>query len=59
MQEPLLTLEAAAKSIGVSKITLKRWAKLGELKVTRINKRGDMRFRQEDIEAYLKGMNEN
>lgn len=59
MFEPLLTIKQAAAIIGVVEATVKRWAKSGKLKVTRINSRGDMRFRQEDLEEYLKGLNEN
>lgn len=50
----LMTLDEAAAYLGVAKITLRRWTRKGELPCVRIGKRGDRRFRREDLDAYIK-----
>lgn len=52
-EQGLLTLDEAAAFLGVAKITLRRWTRKGELPCVRIGKRGDRRFRQEDLDAYI------
>ena len=52
----LLTLKGAAKKLGVSMQTLRRWDKSGHLRAIRIGVRkgvGDRRYRLEDIEYYI------
>jgi len=49
----LMTLDEAAAYLGVAKITLRRWTRKGDLPCVRIGKRGDRRFRQEDLDAYI------
>ncbi len=49
-----MTLDEAAAYLGVAKITLRRWTRKGELACVRIGKRGDRRFRQADLDAYIK-----
>jgi excisionase family DNA binding protein len=51
--EGLLTLEDAARLLGVSKITLRRWTRSGSLGCVRVGQRGDRRFRREDLEDYV------
>ena len=50
----LLTLDEAATYLGVAKITLRRWTRDGYLACVRIGKRGDRRFRRQDLDAYIK-----
>lgn len=42
--ESLLTLREAADMLGVSRSTLRRWAKQGEIPYVRISTRGDIRI---------------
>ena len=50
----LMTLDEAAAYLGVAKITLRRWTRDGQLACVRIGKRGDRRFRRENLEAYIR-----
>jgi len=50
----LLTIRQAAEILNVHVETLRRWDKSGKLKATRINERGDRRYRPEDIEKLIK-----
>jgi len=52
--ERLMTLDEAAAYLGVAKITLRRWTRDGQLACVRIGKRGDRRFRQADLDAYIR-----
>ena len=52
--EGLMTLDEAATYLGVAKITLRRWTRDGQLACVRIGKRGDRRFRQADLHAYIR-----
>lgn len=54
--DKLLTAKEVANLLGVVSLTVKRWAKDGRLKSVRINRRGDMRFKREDIEIYLQNI---
>lgn len=49
-----MTIGEAAKYIGVSRLTLKRWEKKGKIKSDRINERGDRRYRAEDVQKLIK-----
>jgi DNA (cytosine-5)-methyltransferase 1 len=49
----LLTIRQAAEMLNVHAETLRRWDRQGKLTAIRVNDRGDRRYRQEDIEAYL------
>lgn len=51
--EGLLTLEEAAKYLGVAKITLRRWTLNGHMACVRIGSRRDRRFRRKDLDAYI------
>ncbi|HAP37798.1 hypothetical protein A2574_00620 [Candidatus Shapirobacteria bacterium RIFOXYD1_FULL_38_32] len=50
----LLTIRQAAEVLNVHIETLRRWDKSGKLKAIKINKRGDRRYKPEDIESYFK-----
>ncbi len=49
----LLTLNEAARLLGISKTTLRRWTRNGTIDSVRINARGDRRFLPEQIENFL------
>ena len=50
----LLGIREAAEMLSVNPETLRRWDRSGKLKAIIISKRGDRRYRQEDIEKYIK-----
>ena len=50
----LLKIREAAEILSVNPETLRRWDRSGKLKAIIISKRGDRRYRKEDIEKYLK-----
>lgn len=53
MQNKLISIGEAAKLLGVSIDTLRRWDMAGRLQSTRSNPRGHRYYRQSDIEQYL------
>ncbi len=46
----LLRIREAAEMLGVNPETLRRWDREGKLKAIIISKRGDRRYKKEDIE---------
>lgn len=53
----LLTIQETSELLSVSTETLRRWDNEGKLKAVRVGSRrgvGDRRYRQKDIEEYLK-----
>jgi len=50
----LLTIRQAAEILNVHIETLRRWDISGKLKAIRINKRGDRRYKPEDLEKLMK-----
>ena len=50
----MLTGREVAQLLNLHINTVRRWSNLGRLKTYRINSRGDRRFRQEDVDAFLK-----
>lgn len=50
----LLRIREAADMLGVNPETLRRWDRQGRLKAIKIGKRGDRRYRQEDIARLIK-----
>lgn len=48
-----LTVKEVAQMLHVHDNTVRRWSNEGILKVYRISRRGDRRFRREDVEAFL------
>jgi excisionase family DNA binding protein len=53
MEEPLLDIEGAARFLGVSKTSLRRWTNSGLLACVRVGGRKERRFRLEDLTAFL------
>ena len=50
----LLTIHQAAEILNVHVETLRRWDKSGKLEATRINERGDRRYKPEDLEKLIR-----
>jgi excisionase family DNA binding protein len=48
-----LRIGEAAKLLGISKMTLRRWDNQGLLKALKMGARGDRRYRKEDILKVL------
>ena len=55
--EPMLTVREVAAMLHVHVNTVRRWSNRGLLKAYQINRRGDRRFRQEDVALFLVKMN--
>ena len=55
--EPMLTVGEAATLLHIHANTLRRWADKGYITAYRITRRGDRRFRQEDIIRFLDKLN--
>ena len=53
----LRRIKEAAEMLGVNPETLRRWDKTGKLKAIIISKRGDRRYRKEDIERFVNSRN--
>ena len=49
----LLRIKEAAELLGVNPATLRKWYKEGKLLALKISKRGDRRYRKEDIEKFI------
>lgn len=49
----LLNIRQVAEMLGVNIMTLRRWDKDGRLPAIRIGKRGDRRYKEEDILRYI------
>ena len=52
---PLLTLKEAARYLGVHRNTLQRIARKGQIPYYTVSDRGDIRFRLDDVDAWLLG----
>ncbi|KKS22183.1 MAG: hypothetical protein UU78_C0021G0003 [Candidatus Roizmanbacteria bacterium GW2011_GWC2_41_7] len=52
--QKLLKIREAAEILSVNPETLRRWDRSGKLKAIIISKRGDRRYKQEDIERIIK-----
>lgn len=51
--KPLLSIEKAANYLSVSKTSLRRWTNEGRLQCVRIGRRGERRFRLDDLDRFL------
>lgn len=51
---PLLRLRAAAAYLAVHPGTLRRWVCQGRVSCERLGARGDLRFRQTDLDEFLR-----
>jgi DNA (cytosine-5)-methyltransferase 1 len=49
----LLRIKEAAELLGVNPATLRKWDKEGKLPAIKISKRGDRRYKKEDIVKFL------
>ena len=54
----MLTVKDVANLLHIHVNTLRRWSDQGIIKSYRITRRGDRRFRQEDIDGFLAEYNE-
>lgn len=52
-----MTRREVANYLRVSPLTIFYWANKGILPSVKINKRGDMRFKKEEIDKYLEKLN--
>jgi excisionase family DNA binding protein len=55
----LLTVREVAEMLHVHSNTLRRWSDEGIIKSYRISRRGDRRFRREDVNNFLAEQNRN
>ncbi len=57
--EPMLTVGEVAHLLHIHENTVRRWSDRGLIKTYRISRRGDRRFRREDIARFLAELNVN
>lgn len=50
----LIKIREAAEMLGVNPETLRRWDRIGKLPAIVISKRGDRRYKKENIEKFIK-----
>ena len=50
---PMLTVREVARLLHLHSNTVRRWSDRGIIRSYRVNKRGDRRFRQDDITRFL------
>jgi len=55
---PMLTIKDVARLLHIHVNTARRWSDQGIIKSYRITRRGDRRFRQEDIARFLAEYND-
>jgi len=53
---PMMTVREVAQLLHLHTNTVRRWADQGIIRAYRITRRGDRRFRQEDIVRFLAGL---
>ncbi len=54
---PMLTVREVARLLNIHTNTVRRWADQGLIRAYRITRRGDRRFRREDIANFLAKLN--
>ena len=54
---PLLTVREVARLLHIHSNTVRRWSDRGIIRAYRITRRGDRRFRREDIAHFLDELN--
>lgn len=54
---PLLTVREVARLLHIHSNTVRRWSDRGIIRAYRITRRGDRRFRREDIARFLAELN--
>lgn len=55
--EPMLTVREVAQLLHIHNNTVRRWSDQGIIRTYRISRRGDRRFKQEDIAQVLAEFN--
>ncbi len=55
--EPMLTVREVARLLHIHSNTVRRWSNRGTLRAYRITRRGDRRFKREDIAHFLAELN--
>lgn len=55
---PMLTVKDVARLLHIHVNTARRWSDRGMIRSYRITRRGDRRFRKEDIDRYLAEFND-
>lgn len=53
MENQLLTIQEAAKMLGIRPVTLRKWDREGKLKAIRIGSRGDRKYRKQDLDEFI------
>ena len=56
---PMLTVREVARLLHIHVNTVRRWSDQGIIRAYRITRRGDRRFRREDIACFLAELNGN
>ena len=56
---PLLTIREVARLLNVHSNTARRWDDLGLIRTYRISRRGDRRFRREDVAHFVAELTAN
>ena len=51
--DPLLTVREVAQLLHIHNNTVRRWSDQGIIRTYRISRRGDRRFKREDINRFL------
>ena len=54
---PMLTVREVSRLLNIHSNTVRRWSDQGIIRAYRITRRGDRRFRQEDIAHFLAEFN--
>ena len=56
---PMLTVREVARLLHIHSNTVRRWSNQGIIRAYRITRRGDRRFKREDITHFLTELNTN
>ena len=56
---PMLTVREVARLLNIHSNTVRRWSDRGVIRAYRITRRGDRRFKREDITRFLAELNVN